>query len=330
MSAEIKDRAFVFPIYSGMFFLLKYGVLVEPSETASYEIDLVGKFVNETKKHGDPVHYGRALAMQGETYHRQGLFKKAIESHMELNRVYDVKRHHVLVVASYASDRVGQNFGCTANCFMRLGEADKAMEMVNHIINYLMPKMDPKNVHNSIVTIYPAIWILKDNGNLEKAREIFSKFVLEPFREYFGEDGSTPFLPAFRGIEILLDIASFMDGKINSFDGSYYEWALELSNLEIKKAFDTSIGNFGRNSSSTNAEICLRLCKMTDDVGKKAKLLENGMKIAKQAMSRCDGSDGSSKLLTTYLQIKPVYDELWDLDASFVINESSYDSNPGE
>jgi len=165
---------------------------------------------------------------------------------------------------------------------------------------------------------------------LRQALEIFSKFVLEPFREYFGEDGSTPFLPAFRGIEILLDIASFMDGKINSFDGSYYEWALELSNLEIKKAFDTSIGNFGRNSSSTNAEICLRLCKMTDDVGKKAKLLENGMKIAKQAMSRCDGSDGSSKLLTTYLQIKPVYDELWDLDASFVINESSYDSNPGE
>eukprot|EP00554_Chaetoceros_debilis_P009004 CAMPEP_0194101608 /NCGR_PEP_ID=MMETSP0150-20130528/2290_1 /TAXON_ID=122233 /ORGANISM="Chaetoceros debilis, Strain MM31A-1" /LENGTH=1615 /DNA_ID=CAMNT_0038788273 /DNA_START=63 /DNA_END=4907 /DNA_ORIENTATION=- len=314
VSAEIKDRAFIFPIFSGMFFLLKYGVLSDPSETASYEVDLVGNFVKETKKHGDPIHYGRALAMQGETYHRQGLYKEAIESHMELKRVYDVKKHHALVVASYASDRVGQNFGCTANCYMRLENVDMAMKIVDHIINNLMPKMDPKNVHNSIVTIYPAIWILKDNGKSEKAREIFMKFVLEPFTEYFGEDGSTPFLPAFRGLEILLDLVVYMEGKASGFDEGYYDWALDFSNLEIKKAFDSSIGNFGRNSSSTNAEICLRLYKLTDDSKKKVKLLENGMKIAEQAIHRCDGSDGSSKMLTTYLQIKPVHDELKQLD----------------
>lgn len=310
MSAEIRDRAFIFPIFSGMFFLLKYGVLSDPSQTASYEVDLVGNFVKETKKHGDPVHYGRALAMQGETYHRQGLFEEAIESHMELKRVYDVRKHHALVVASYASDRVGQNFGCTANCYMRLGNVDMAMKIVDHIINNLMPKMDPKNVHNSIVTIYPAIWILKDNGKSEKAQEIFMKFVLEPFTEYFGEDGSTPFLPAFRGLEILLDLVVYMEGKSKAFDEGYYDWALDLDNLEIKKAFDSSIGNFGRNSSSTNAEICLRLYKLTEDAEKKAKLLENGVKIAEKAIRRCDGSDGSSKMLTTYLQIKPVYDEL--------------------
>ncbi len=289
-----------------MFFLLKYNVSVVFTEN-----ELIANFVNETKKHDDPVHYGRALAMQGETFHRQGKYEEAIESHMELKKVYDVEKHHALVVASYASDRVGQNFGCTANCYMRLKKVDKALEVVDHIITSLIPKMDPKNVHNSIVTIYPAIWILKDNGRVEKAREIFLKYVLEPFKEYFGEDGSTPFLPAFKGIEILLTLASHMEGKVDGFDKEkeYFDWALDISNLEMKEGFDSSIGNFGRNSSSTSAEICLRLLKLTEDEEIIEKLAKNGLKVAKQAISRCDGTDGP-KLMTTYLQIKPVYDEL--------------------
>ncbi len=310
MSAEITDRAFVFPIYSGLFFLLKYGNLVDPSEQPSYEVDLVANFVNETKKHGDPVHYGRALAMQGETYHRQGKYEEAIQSHIELKRVYDVEKHHALVVASYASDRCAQNFGLSANCFMRLGRVDEALELVDYIITYLMPKMNLKNVHNSIVTIYPAIWILKDNNRAERALEIFLKFVLEPFREYFGEDGKTPFLPTFRGIETLFGIVFYMEGTADSLDERYFEWALDLSNLEWKMSIDIAIGAIARSPMSINAEICLRLSKLTDDPEKRMKLIENGMKLAKQAISGCDGSDGSSKLLTTYCQIKPVYDEL--------------------
>ncbi len=305
ISAEIEDRAFTFPIYSGMFFLLKYGVHV-----AFTENELITNFVKETKHHGDPIHYGRALAMQGEMFHRQGRYEEAIKTHFELKRVYDVEELHELVVESYASDRIGQNFGCTANCYMRLDQVGKAMEIVEFIIAHLIPKMNPKNVHNSIVTIYPAIWILKDNGRADKAKEIFVKFVLKPFHEYFGEDGTTPFLPAFRGIQILLDIVLYMEGKENSFDERFYDWAQETNNLEVSKTLDFAIGNFGRNMSTTISEICLRLSKLTDDKEKREKLIHNGIRAAEVAISRCDGSDESSKILTTYLQIKPVYDEL--------------------
>ena len=61
---------------------------------------------------------------------------------------------------------------------------------------------------------------------------------------------------------------------------------------------------------SINAEVCLRLSKLSDDPEIKARLRENGMIVAERALSGCDGSDGSSRLLTTYCQIKPVYDEL--------------------
>jgi len=304
-SAQIKDRAFIFPIYSGMFFLLKYKVDVSYSEE-----DLIKNFVQETKMHGDPVHYGRALAMQGETYHRNGHFDNAIKSHIELKQVYDVDKHHSLVVASYASDRLGQNFGCTANCYMRLGQTGKAMEVVYTIINKLMPKMDPKNVHNSIATIYPAIWILKDNGKSDEARAIFVKYVLEPFREFYGEDGATPFKPSFRGLEALLDIVLYMEGVESDLNGSYSEWALDLHNLDVPMGLEIAIGTFGRSPMSINAEVCLRLSKLSDDPEIKARLLENGIIVAERALSGCDGSDGSSRLLTTYCQIKPVYDEL--------------------
>lgn len=292
------------------FFLLKYGNLVDPSEQPSYEVELVSNFVNETKKHGDPIHYGRALAMQGETYHRQGKFVEAIESHLELKRVYDVDKHSAQIVASYASDRCAQNFGLSANCYARLGKIKKALELIDHIINNLMPKMDPKNVHNSMVSIYPAIWILKDNGKAEVSKEIFLKFVLGPFNEFFGEGGKTPFLPTFRPVETLLDLVLYAEGKIGSFDEGSFDWALDLNNLKWKMSIDIAIGGIGRSIMSINAEICLRLSRLTEDSEKKSKLIENGMTLATLAISGCDGSDGSRKLLSTYCQIKPVYDEL--------------------
>jgi len=78
--------------------------------------------VRETDIHGDPVHYGRALAMQGETCHRLARVEEAIESHMKLKEVYDVDKHSAPVVIAYTSDRCAQNFGYTANCYNRLGQ----------------------------------------------------------------------------------------------------------------------------------------------------------------------------------------------------------------
>ncbi len=298
-----------------MFFLLKYGALCEPSEQVATELDLVHRFVKETEKHGDPVHYGRALAMQGETCHRLGKFEDAINSHLKLRDVYDVDKHSSLVVASYASDRCAQNYGCTANCYMRLGQVDKALEICDFIEHHLMPKMDPKNVHNSCVMIMPSLWIWNDNGMAEKSQKIFQRYVLEPFDKYFGKDGTTPFLASFKPIQIFFDILVSLSRKDKEIDESYFEWALDLSNMEIGSKLDSGIGNFGRSAMSVSAEICLHLSKNVTDSDKRIKLIENGVKLADLAMSGCDGQNGASKNLTAYIQIEPIHKELHQVKA---------------
>ena len=294
-----------------MFFLLKYGVLCEPSEQVETELDLVAKFVRETEIHGDPVHYGRALAMQGETCHRLGHFEEAIESHMKLKEVYDVDKHSSLVVAAYASDRCAQNFGLTANCYNRLGQLDKALAIADHIEFSIMPKMDPKNVHNSMVTIYPILWILKDNGMAKRSLSLFQKHVKGPFDEFFGEDGSTPFLLSFKPFEVLLNTFLYIENEHDEFDKNYIDWALDLKNMEIPSLrIDMALGNFARGPMSISAEACLLLSKLTDDPKERMALLRNGAKLSTITIGSCDGSDGNSKNQHAYAQIKPVHDEL--------------------
>lgn len=295
-----------------MFFLLKYGALCAPEETVQTELDLVEKFVLETNKHGDPVHHGRALAMQGETCHRLGKFEEAVQSHLKLKEVYDIDRDSEKVVASYASDRCAQNFGCTANCYMRLGQVDKALELCDYIEYEMMPKMNPKNIHNSAVMTFPIIWILKDNGQVDRAKDVLHKFVQDPFDIHIGKDGSTPFLPAFKPYKTCLEVASYMEGNLESFDDTYYDWALDIDNLKLNPKTDIGIGNFGRSVMSATAETCLRLSKLVpqEEIEKRKTYIRNGLEISKIALSTCDGSSDGMKIHTPYAQVKPVYDEL--------------------
>jgi tetratricopeptide (TPR) repeat protein len=311
-SSEIKDRTFIFPIYSGMFFLLKYGALCDPSEQVATELDLVGKFVKETERHGDPVHYGRALAMQGETCHRLGKFEEAVESHLKLKEIYNIDEHSGRIIAAYASDRCAQNYGFTANCYVQLGQVDKALEICDYIEYHIMPKMDPKNVHNSMCNVMQSLWIWRDNGMAERSLSVFRRFVLEPFDEYFGKDGSTPHLPLFRPIEILMTLTLLLEGKVEVLDESVFDYAFDISNVETSVKMETALGSFCRGPMSVGAEICLILYKLTEDPDKKKILLDNGVRLANIGISVCDGSgsDGAPKFATGYMQLEAVHREL--------------------
>ena len=281
--------------------------MTEPSEAKAYEQKLVSNFVEETRLHGDPVHYSRSLAMQGEFFSRQGEYDDALNCHRKLKLVYDVEKHSALVVEAYASDRSAQNYGNGANCLYRLGRVKEALELSFLVLDEMMPKMDLKNVHNSMIMIYPVLWILKHENMYQNVASSLERYVFEPFCLYFGEDGKTFSLPLFKPLRALFHVLMFMNGEIDSFDESWIQFALDPNSLSFSTVVDNSMANFGRCGSSIGAEMCLLLSRQTDDPKISRQLVEKGWKLVQVAMKTATNCGAHQ---TTYFETKPVYDEL--------------------
>ena len=313
----IRDRAIIFPIFSGLFLALKFGQ-IEQDEERRYEQNLVRRFVAETKLHGDPVHYTRALSMQAEMYGNLKNFTLAFEAFEELKRNYDAEKLSVDICAAYGSDRSAQCFGLSALWYMQLGDRVAAARTCRYIFESLMPKMDMKNVHNSAIMIYPTIWVMKDLGKCAEVLEIFVKFVVEPFDKYLGEGAFTFALPVYDPVMMLLDLCENKDSDECENLEDFVSWALEEENLRFGTVINNALGGYGRDCNSIASEICLLLALRKefdddfDDAEKaetRATLVMNGLVIARESMAFTI----EKKMYAAQMQVKPVLDALEEL-----------------
>lgn len=278
----LADRSILFPIFSGLFVALKFGQ-IEQDEECTYEQSLVARFVYETRLHGDPVHYTRALAMQAEMYGRLGKYEKALEIQALLTQVYDAAEHSEDISECYGSDRCAQSFGMSAVWHDKLGFPEKALETCWYVINDLIPKMEPRNVHNSCVMMYPLLWILKKQGYALEARDNFVRIVVEAFDQYFGGGRSTFCLPVYESILMLLDLAG--DPGNEEHFAEYIDWATNEENLRYGTVINCSLGNLGRCPDTISAEICLLLADRMEDCRQKRQLIRTGLEVANEILS---------------------------------------------
>jgi len=311
VSKKIEDRSFTFPIFSGLIYLLKFGgVVVETKHESAYEKEIVTNFVLETERHGDAVHYARALAMEADFYSRIDQLEEALVSHAKLEEIYDVGEHSARIVECYGTDRAAQSFAVCARCHDLLGNTEKTIEVINHILWHIIPKMDINNIHNSFILFYPILWIMKDQNMVEQARSTFRKYVLEAFEEkYKREGGSTPCLPFFKPIDILLDLV-VNDLSVET-TSKYFTWVRDEYNFScISNGLNNSLSKFGRCADSIFAEIYLLLSTRTDDEEVKMDFITNGIKHARTGLERAQNEDGTIKLANAYKQVRPVYGKL--------------------
>jgi len=309
-SANLKDRSIVFPIFSGLFVALKFGQ-IQQDKDCSYEQELVKRFVHETRLHGDPIHYTRALAMQCEVYGRLRRFDKALESQKRIQKVYNVKKHSAAICKAYGSDRSAQSFSMSALWHLMMGHTKTALETCRYVIKELLPQMDEKNCHNSAIMMYPCIWVMKDNGYSIQARDAFERFVSSKFTQHFPEGASTFCLPLYKPLHILLTLSGTKTKELKENEFSeFLEWALVRENLQFSKTIDNSMSNFGRNAKAITAEICLQLGRRMRPSKKRAQLIEIGLELARESIQLTRGKDAAPGLIIAYRQIKPVYDGL--------------------
>jgi len=306
-SRDLKDRTFIFPCFSGLFVSLKFGD-IKDDENCTYEKDLVKKFVTQAELNGDPIHYTRALAMQGETYGRLGEYDKAFAVQRKLESMYDPDKHHCSVCKAYGSDRSAQSFSHSTRWKMAVGDPCGALETCRYIIEVLMPKMEERNVHNSCVMLWPVLWVMKDMGLALEARDHFDTFVVQAFNKHFGEGGSTWALPAYKPTLMLLHLAGHQDDEhVLDQDkfAEYTAWAVDLKNMEFSSGINGGMAAFSRDLDSIAAEICLLLAKQTkSDDAVKQTLIHNGLALAERSL------DGCRKKIAAFGQIRPVYEEL--------------------
>jgi len=321
-SAELKDRSITFPVFSGLFVLLKASAIVQDRE-CTYEQEIVRRFVAETKLHGDPVHYGRALSMQAEVLARLGKVFEALESLDLLSKIYNVDEHSAAVCKTYGSDRCAQVFSLSAMWCLQLGNEARSVALCEFVIDTLLPKMDLKNVHNSLVLLWPLYSVLKERGQAKKMRALLEKYVFQPFAEYYGEGHTTTFLSLYKPAGMLLEVCE--DVGIDKLDEKV-EWVLSEGAGVFTEFLDSAMGNYGRTCSQVTAEICLCLTRRVSDPDIKLKLVTKGVSLARMTSKLCRGVDDTPKLPFAFERNKPIHEALEDMAIEYGVSDKRISS----
>lgn len=259
---------------------------IEQDEECTYEKHLITKFVEQTQLNGDPVHYGRALAMQGETFGRLGNFEQAFHSLEKIKEIYNIKSHHAAICRAYGSDRVAQAFSHSVNWNRSLGRIDAALDTCNFIIETLLPHCDPKNVHNSFCLLYSCIVTMKDNGLAFDARSALLRFIVHPFDEYFGPGGSTFSKPLFQPILVLLDLQGNEFAEVDKID-EYTEWASDERNMTIQsESLENAWAAMAVSPSVLFGEIYYYLAKRQKKVHVRRHFISIGISLMERTLTK--------------------------------------------
>jgi hypothetical protein len=310
---EMKDRSIIFPMFSGISVFLKGGKIQQDKE-CNFEQNLVRKFVRETKLHGEPTHYTRALAMQCEVQARLGKYRQALETFGILKSIYNPEEHSEGVSATYGTDRSAQAFSQSALWHAQLGELKQSYAVCEYVLTDLFVLMDPKNVLNSCELLLPIIRIYKPLGQAKRMRDLFDKHVVQNFHKHFDKDGFTPCLPLFKPLMMLLDICHDPVAFPNFEEA--VEWLTEEENGVPPDFLDSIICKLCWSPYGMVAELCLRiatrLIKVNGNYLDAKRLVEKGLGLAKKAHRKLWKS-GKVLLPIAYEIHKPVYDELVDV-----------------
>lgn len=315
-ASNIKDRSIIFPCFSGIFLFLKGGKIQKP---ASFEPDLVRRFVVESKKHyelsDDPVHYARALAMQSEILAKESRFDDALEAFATMKTIYDVDKHSDLVSKHYGTDRCAQAYAFSALWYIEVGKEELGMRTCEYVLEKILDKMDPSNVLNFNVMLLPIIKILKSKGGAKRARELYQTYVIVNYEKHFKDGQKTPAKPLMKPMMLLLKICEER-GPYKGMDADI-EYMAEGDNGTVPPLLDNIYSSLCWSISSLIAEICLLLAErlaernadITNhqvDLALTKMLIRKGASFARKADAKLKDEEGGIKFKLAYETHEPV------------------------
>jgi class 3 adenylate cyclase len=257
----IEDKSIVFPVISGILLALKWGA-IEDDEDASYERELVRKFVESARAHGDLGHVSRAIALKGVMLQRLGKWTEAVASQEELEMVYTTELSEGICKA-YGSDRGAQSYPLAAQwLYITEGwkRSEKVEEQVAKSVELIESKeMEERNVHNKFMLVYPLVCLNLEGGKEEAgaALDLWEAHILAPFAKHYSADAKVFFKTAYQPVFWLLAIKAGRETeKEKTAAGEYLRECARGSQVVGGSALlDTVMVLLGRGFSSLAAEL---------------------------------------------------------------------------
>jgi hypothetical protein len=264
------------------------------------------------------VHYSRALAMQAETCARLGKVSMALKHFDQLSKTYDVEKHSDAVCKSYGSDRCAQVFSLSVLWNLHIGNEEKASELCEFCLSELLPKMNIRNVHNSMVFLWPLYNYLKERGEAKRMRAILEEFVFQPFQDYYGKNGFTFCLPLYKPAGMLLELC---DDASSSDISDKVNWALEECTGVFSDMFDNAMGNYGSTCTQVTCEICRCLAKRVADPDLRRELIVKGIILGRFTHNLCIDKEGTIKMPFTLGRNQHILQDLEAMALEFGVTE---------
>ena len=271
--------------------MLIKGGTIEQDDMCSLEVDLAKRYCHEAQVQA--YHYARSLGSLAEMFARVGRYSEAFEYFNIMEKVYMNEVHPELLTKAYMVDRCALVFAMAALWEMKEERKDKAIERVNFVIKNILPNYDKKDIIGLFSIILYIIRVLKWNGHVDQAIDVYTKF-LPPEAEHHFAVGVF-----YKPMLLVLKICDDSPLQYNKEDMvSHIELALEFDPHDMGDNIYTADG---WSMKSMGAEICLHLAsKLPPGNAVRQNLISKGLRLSDDANQRIKASNGLIKHILAF------------------------------
>lgn len=129
-------------------------------------------------------HYARALAYLAEFKGRTGAHDEAFKYFEIMKSIY-MPAHSKLLSKAYAIDKCAVCIGVSSLWFLQKGDTEGAIERCEYVINEILPSYDKTDIIGLYTILLALIRVLKWNGGVDKARDVYNTAVPEGIEKHF-------------------------------------------------------------------------------------------------------------------------------------------------
>ena len=193
------------------------------------------------------------------------------------------------------------SFATSALWYLQRGQIDKAIERCDYVIDQVLPSYDKKDIIGLYHIFIQIGRVLKWNGHVGKAREVYEKFMPDAADTHFAVGC------IHKSMSLLLRVC---DGGSMKYDVEPGDIKHALT-CDVSDMTDYNFTADGWSMKSMTAELCLSLARRLEAGDpNREKLVDRGILMTTVAQQRVKASNGMVKHILAYEANRDIHLEL--------------------